>query len=384
MTNEINKKQTLGRFDIVGNIAVDSNVFALGGRGKNNQNWISNVFNPRVEGEDGASMFVRIQDGYHEVNGKTIYVRSTNDESMEIKFADRFNENILSLVNEMSFIKVFTKKVEKVNEENGNKYFAWEEPKKFLTVFDAINFLNTIMPLASKNKVRMTGEVKYTKYNGKVQRNFELKTIYILTNNEEVGKEIPLGFNFTQNIIVMKDAVNMDKFETEGVATVQAKLYVRKAANQYEIIDLPLTVRVTEENKTTYKRVLEKYMTVADKDKVRRINIEGVFKVGYVSANVNEAELPPTALEYIEDGFYTREEVLKMYLKKEKVDETLLRRPIVRIIDGIPVVDMSETDYTIEDINRAMNNSTQEEEEIVVVDESSKITETLLNELNGL
>ena len=38
MTNEINKKQTLGRFDIVGNIAVDSNVFALGGRGKNNQN----------------------------------------------------------------------------------------------------------------------------------------------------------------------------------------------------------------------------------------------------------------------------------------------------------------------------------------------------------
>ena len=51
MTNEINKKQTLGRFDIVGNIAVDSNVFALGGRGKNNQNWISNVFNPRVEGE---------------------------------------------------------------------------------------------------------------------------------------------------------------------------------------------------------------------------------------------------------------------------------------------------------------------------------------------
>lgn len=384
MTNEINKKQTLGRFDIVGNIAVDSNVFALGGRGKNNQNWISNVFNPRVEGEDGASMFVRIQDGYHEVNGKTIYVRSTNDESMEIKFADRFNENILSLVNEMSFIKVFTKKVEKVNEENGNKYMAWEEPKKFLTVFDAINFLNTIMPLTSKNKVRMTGEVKYTKYNGKVQRNFELKTIYILTNNEEVGKEMPLGFNFTQNIIVMKDAVNMDRFETEGVATVQAKLYVRKTANQYEIIELPLTVRATEENKDTYKRVLEKYMTVADKDSVRRVNIEGVFKVGYISANVNEAELPPSALELIEDGFYSREEVLKMYLKKERVDETLLRRPIVRIIDGTPAVDMSETDYTIEDINRAMNNSTQEEEEIVVVDESSKITESLLDELNGL
>ena len=84
MTKELNKKQTLGRFDIVGEIAVDSKVFAIGSKGKNNQAWISNVFNPRVDGVNGASMFIRMQDGYDEVKGKTLYLKTVNDESMEI------------------------------------------------------------------------------------------------------------------------------------------------------------------------------------------------------------------------------------------------------------------------------------------------------------
>ena len=223
MTKELNKKQILGRFDIVGEIAVDSKVFAIGSKGKNNQAWISNVFNPRVDGVNGASMFVRIQDGYDEVKGKTLYLKTVNDESMEIKFGDRFNPILVEKVNERSFVKVFTKRAEKINEESGNKFMAWEEPQKFLTVFDAINFLQTVMPLASKHKVRMTGDVRYSTYNGKLQRNFELKNFYILTNNEEEGKEMPLGFNFTQNIIVMKDAVKKDMFESEEIGRASCR-----------------------------------------------------------------------------------------------------------------------------------------------------------------
>ena len=116
MTKEVNKRQTLGRFDIVGNIAIDSKVFTMGSKGKNNSTWISNVFNPRIEGSNGASMFMRIQDGYDEIKGRTLYLRSVNEESMEIKFQDRMNQALVSMVNEKSFIKVFTKRVEKVNE----------------------------------------------------------------------------------------------------------------------------------------------------------------------------------------------------------------------------------------------------------------------------
>lgn len=382
MTKELNKKQTLGRFDIVGEIAVDSKVFAIGSKGKNNQAWISNVFNPRVDGVNGASMFVRMQDGYDEVKGKTLYLKTVNDESMEIKFGDRFNPILVEKVNERSFVKVFTKRVEKINEESGNKFMAWEEPRKFLTVFDAINFLQTVMPLASKHKVRMTGDVRYSTYNGKLQRNFELKNFYILTNNEEEGKEIPLGFNFTQNIIVMKDAVKKDMFESEGVATIDTKLYVRKAKDQYEILDLPLIVRATEDNKDTYRKMLEKYFTV-DGDTVRRVNVEGIFQVGYVSGNIDENDLPQNALELIEDGFYSKEEVLKMFLKKERVDETLLRRPIVKMSEGIPTgIDKSDEDYTMEDIQAAMKEVSTEE--TIKIGESSISTDSLLDELSGL
>lgn len=382
MTKELNKKQTLGRFDIVGEIAVDSKVFAIGSKGKNNQAWISNVFNPRVDGVNGASMFVRMQDGYDEVKGKTLYLKTVNDESMEIKFGDRFNPILVEKVNERSFVKVFTKRVEKINEESGNKFMAWEEPQKFLTVFDAINFLQTVMPLASKHKVRMTGDVRYSTYNGKLQRNFELKNFYILTNNEEEGKEMPLGFNFTQNIIVMKDAVKKDRFESEGVVTIDTKLYVRKAKDQYEILDLPLTVRATEDNKDTYRKMLEKYFTV-DGDTVRRVNVEGMFQVGYVSGNIDENDLPQNALELIEDGFYSKEEVLKMFLKKERVDETLLRRPIVKMSEGIPTgIDKSDEDYTMEDIQAAMKEVSTEE--TIKIGESSISTDSLLDELSGL
>lgn len=382
MTKELNKKQTLGRFDIVGEIAVDSKVFAIGSKGKNNQAWISNVFNPRVDGVNGASMFVRIQDGYDEVKGKTLYLKTVNDESMEIKFGDRFNPILVEKVNERSFVKVFTKRVEKINEESGNKFMAWEEPQKFLTVFDAINFLQTVMPLASKHKVRMTGDVRYSTYNGKLQRNFELKNFYILTNNEEEGKEMPLGFNFTQNIIVMKDAVKKDMFESEGVAAIDTKLYVRKAKDQYEILDLPLIVRATEDNKDTYRKMLEKYFTV-DGDTVRRVNVEGIFQVGYVSGNIDENDLPQNALELIEDGFYSKEEVLKMFLKKERVDETLLRRPIVKMSEGIPTgIDKSDEDYTMEDIQAAMKEVSTEK--TINIGESSISTDSLLEELGGL
>ncbi len=387
MAQEVNKKQTLGRFDIVCNIAVDSKTFAMGTKGKNNAKWISNVFNPKIEGANGASMFLRIQDGYNEVEGKTLYLMSVNDESMEVKFADRLNPAIVSLVNDKSFIKVFVNRVEKVNEETGNKFMTWEEPKKFLTAFDAITYLQSILPLASKNKVRITGDVKYSKFNDKIQKNFELKSFYILTNNEEEGKERPLGFNFTQNIILLKDCVDMSKFEEEGVATVKAKLYVKKpkVKDAYELLTLPLTIRATEENKNTYRNVLNKYMIIEDENKVRRINIEGFFQVGYVSGNVDEKDLPQTALELIEDGFYSKEEVLKMFLKRDRVDETIIRRPIVRLVDGTPKVDMSEEDYTIEDIKAAMVDSPSQSETINIDVEDDVISsESLLDELNGL
>ena len=128
--------------------------------------------------------------------------------------------------------------------------------------------------------------------------------------------------------------------------------------------------------------MLEKYFTV-DGDTVRRVNVEGIFQVGYVSGNIDENDLPQNALELIEDGFYSKEEVLKMFLKKERVDETLLRRPIVKMSEGIPTgIDKSDEDYTMEDIQAAMKEVSTEEP--IKIGESSISTDSLLDELSGL
>lgn len=380
MTKEVNKKQTLGRFDLVGNIAIDSKVFALNTPGKNNANWISNTFNPKIEGANGQSMFVRISDGYDAVKGKKIFARSQNDTPLEISFADRRTQSIVDMVDERSFIKVAVDKVTMKN-DNGTKYKAWNF-QKFLTVYDAIEYLTQVMPLASKLKVRMVGDLKYSEYNGSLQRNFELKTLYILTGNEEEGKELPCDFKFTQNVILTKDAVDMSEFESTGVAKVKTKLYVKKpkVKDAYQLLELPLLVRATEENKVKYSKILPKYFQVGE-DVVRRINIEGVFNVGYTTGQIDENDLPAEAIELIEDMILTKEEVLKMYAKKDRVDELLIRKPVAKMTDDGIKLDYSDTDYTMEDITLASAGLPEGE---TVNTSSNESVDDLLNELEGL
>ena len=60
MSNEVNRKQTLGKFDITGYISVDSKVFTLGSKSKNNPTWTSHIFNPKIDGANAAQIFFKI------------------------------------------------------------------------------------------------------------------------------------------------------------------------------------------------------------------------------------------------------------------------------------------------------------------------------------
>ena len=140
MANEETQKlQTFGNFDIVGNVTIDDKTFLMSERGKNNPNWVMNIFNPKIEGENGQSMFVRLQSGYDVKNGKTIYARSIADSNLEIAFGDRTNPELIKRANEKSFIKVGYKR-ETMKDEKGKEYIGWKY-EKFLDVYDAIAFL---------------------------------------------------------------------------------------------------------------------------------------------------------------------------------------------------------------------------------------------------
>ena len=377
MANERQIKTTNGYFDVVGEIIVDAKTFTLGQPGKNNQNWIQNIFNPKIEADNGESMYMRLSSGYDAVKGKTIYARSKSETNLEVAFGDRMNENIVSLVDEKSFIRVGVSKELVKDESTGKEYKQWVY-KNFLDTFDVVAFLQQIMPLASKQKVRMTGAIRFSTYNGEVQRNYELQSIYLLNGNEDEGKEMQPKLEFTQNVLLTKGCVVDELDKENGVATVNALVMI-KEKKEFKTVPLKLLMKPQDEKtRETYKKLIPKFFEVPE-DKVRKINLECIFEVGYVAGNVSEEDLPQEAKELLDMGLYSMEEVMKMYAVRQRVDNLLIRRPKMKIVDGKPSVEMNDNEYLPSDLVGKGAEVIEEE----VVGGSGNI-DSLLDDLNNL
>ena len=377
MTEQKDKKQTLGYFDVIGEVAVDSKAFALLQAGKNNANWIQNVFNPRIDGADGQSKYMRFSSGYDTTKGKKIFAQSKSKTSLEIPFGDRKNQNMIDLVDDKSFIKVGIGKVIEKNAETNKEYKVWEF-NKFLDAFDAIEFLNKMMPLASKNKVRLVGKIKYSVYNDEVQTNYELQTIYLLNGNEEEGKELASKFCFTQNVLLTEGAVDKSKLETEGTVKVATNVYV-KIKQEYKVLPLEfMMIAKDDSQKETFKKVIDRYFDIKG-DTVRRINLDCRFESGYIASNVEESDLPDDAKELIEDGLYSKEEVMKMYANKDRVDRLVITRPLIKKIDNKPQVDFDDKEFELKDLEGKVVEIAKDE----VIQSESEVDE-LLSELENL
>lgn len=374
-------KVTGGYFEVVGDITIDAKSFTLNSPGKNNANWIQNIFNPKIEA-DGKSMFMRFSSGYDAVKGKTIYARSKAETTLEIPFADRNNPNMVSLVDEKSFIRVGTHKEMmkeiKDGKETGKEYMGWSY-KNFLDTFDLVQFLEQAMPLASKQKVQIKGRVKFGTYNGEVNRNYEIQSILLLNNNEEAGKELQPKLEFTQSVLLTKGCVDTSKLEEEGVATINSLVMV-KEKKEFKTIPVKFLMKANDDKqKTMYTKLIDLYFNIPE-DKVRRMKLECMFEVGYVAGNITEAELPDEAKELIDLGVYSIEEVMKMYANKERVDNLLIKRPHMQIVNEKPKVDMSDEEYTIADLQ---GKGAEVLEEEVVGGDAGEVND-LLNALNDL
>ena len=134
-----------------------------------------------------------------------------------------------------------------------------------------------------------------------------------------------------------------------------------------------------DKQKAMYSKLVELYFNIPE-DKVRKMNLECIFEVGYVAGNVAEEDLPQEAKDLIELGVYTIEEVVKMYANKERVDNLLIKRPHMKIVNEKPVVDMSDEEYTLADLEGKSADVLQEE----VVQADSKEMNNLLDDLNNL
>lgn len=376
MANENNqKKQTLGSFNITGYITVDDKTFEMNKAGKNNKNWIMNVFNPKVEDKEGKSMYMRFMDGFDKVKGKRIFARTKDNSNIEISFADRDKEALLEQLDDFSFVKVGLGKEKVKDEETGKEYERWNF-RKFITSYDAIALLKEVLEIGKTYKVRMIGNQKFNLFNGNMNRNYDLQTIYILPEDDTSECD----FGFKHNILLDSESVNMDKWAEEGIANIKAKVYQKKNKDEYEVLEVPFVIRANENNKEKYENVIKKHLLVEEEGVIRRINIAGVYNCGYISGKVEEEDLPEEIKEMIKDGIYTKEQILNMNSKKERVDELVIRKPVIRRIDGILKVDKSNDEFKPEDLENLVVET--EDEEIEIPDE--ELDDELLDELESL
>lgn len=376
MADNNNKKGTYGTYDFTGRITVVDDTFALNIVSKNNANYLYSRLNIKMEDDKGGSLYYNIMDGFDKVKGKTIKAKiKDSKDKMDVAFVDRGNDIILEKLDDNAFIRIGLRKVPKKNEETGKEYMEWEY-KKFLTTYDAIAFLKEV--LKTNMKVHITGNTSYNLFNEKVNKNFNLSSIYILPEDDKSE----MGFKFRQDVLLVNDSLDKSEWETNGIIKVNSKIYHKKNKETYEVLPLSMIIRSTSDKKESFDRMINKFLTV-EEDKVRRIKLDGKYNIGYIASEVTEGDLPPEAVELIEDGFYSKEEVLKMYANRERVDEMILIRPaIIKDKDSQkPKVDYDDDSYTLEDLQN-LEVVVAQEEEIVVSDEQIEEDLEFLNDLD--
>lgn len=343
MAEEKKLRVSYGTFDVTGVINITPDTFQVDLKGKNSPNFNYSRINMKMEDDNGNSFYLNAMDGFDTVKGRTIYANikdSETREQMQINFADRHNEEILKHIDNRSMVSVALRKVE--NEE-GKK--VWEY-KNFLALYDAINYIKDRFETGMK--VRVTGQTRYSLYNENLNKDFQINNIYLLADENENNFES--AFIFKQDVILKEDAVDLSEWDEKLLAKVNAEV-LTKDKTGYKLLKLPLVIRAKEEDKEKRNKVIEKFLTV-EEGKVRRIKLEGRYKIGYESGQVNEDELPEEALELIEMDLYDKEEVLRMYVNRDRVDEMAIVRPVVFAKKGEkPKVDFSDDEYTIEDLN---------------------------------
>ena len=236
------------------------------------------------------------------------------------------------------------------------------------------------MPLGNTYKLHIVGKLKFTPYNGEVYRNYDLQTLYILTGNEDAGKEMEYSLGFNQNMIVTSDSVDKSKLDDENVVYINAKIMTKNKGN-YETIPVKFSYPIpTDEDKRAKRlRLLDRAFLVDD-DIVRRINVTCKFECGYKSAEITYDDLPQEAKDMIDDDIYTMEEVANLYGKSTRVDNLVIVRPIMKKTDTSIAMDFSDSEYTLSDLEGISAEIYEE----INVEEEETITDSILDELDNM
>lgn len=353
MAEKIVKKDWVSNFTLIGVPKINEYTFKIDEKSEKS-NWVYNALNLGVDcGEKHGVVYAEMMGGYSEENENKIYAHGKKDdgsdnfeEQMVVDWNDRFNDEVLEDIGDLSFIKVALVKTNK-----GKLY-----ENKFLSAYDAIAYIKE--NLTDDMIVNVKGSLKYSTYNDVVQVRKNITSI-VLSSVDDPSK---YKATFTQSILIDKDSASLKKDNIDmdkGVMYVNARVldYVKEVngvevkgqypyAKQFEFA-------MNFENEKQCKTIYEKLFKV--KKGITQITFEGEFIEGGAVVTATLDDLPDDIRDLVEMGVYTEEEAcVKCTANGNRVRKMVLKKPYIKLVgdddNKVPSVQKFEERFTEEDL----------------------------------
>ena len=347
----IEKKDWQSNFTLIGKPVLNDYTYKIDEHSEKS-NWVYNALNLGVDcGDAFGVVWAELMGGYSEDNENRIFAHGKDEngnddfkKKIEVSWDDRFNDDVLEEIGEMSFLVVG---LEKTSE--GKTFY-----KKFLSAYDAIAYIRE--HLTEDMAICVRGNLKYSSYNDNVQVRKNITSI-ALSKADDSSK---YKATFTQSILLDKDSAslkadNIDK--DKGVMYVNARVldYV-KEINGVEVkgqypYPKQFEFALNLENEKQCKTVYEKLFKV--KKGITQTTFEGEFIEGGAVVTATLDDLPDDIKDLVLAGVYTEEEACaKRTANGNRERRMVLKKPMIKLVgdDKTPVIQRFEERYEEDDL----------------------------------
>lgn len=299
-------KKGKATFNLIGRVKVTDKTFNLDNT--YDSGWTDNSMYVGVDCGNGNVVYAEMRSGFFPDGDNVIraYSKDERDDdgkskSVEIAWEDRLDESLYDSIADSSFVTVGVEK----DVKDKTVY------KKFLTAYDAVDYLND--HLEDGMVVNVKGNIGYSEYDGNVSTKKEITSI-VLSKMEEVD----FRAIFSQTILV--DSKSIGK-KNEDKGTMELTGYVVDYVGKPKIdgkkvevkknVSFPKTFEVAiNENPEITVKMLQRFFK-PKKGKVTEVTVTGNLVEGGSTVTITEDDIPDDIKELIEMGLYSEEEAEK-------------------------------------------------------------------------
>lgn len=360
-TNNLVKTEWVQRFNLVGEAKINDFTFKIDEKSEKSD-WVYNSINLGIDcGEEYGTVYCELMNGYGSERDNVVYVCGKKEDgsadfsnSYTIAWEDRFDEDILKDIPDIMFITVGLEKTDK-----DKTYY-----KKFLTGYDAIAYMHE--NLTTGTVVNVSGNLRYTLYNGTLQCRKEINSIALSGATPD-----KYHATFTQTMLLDKDSCTKTSLDKDK-SVLMVDAYILEKFKEYNGHDLtekgkikggqfvplkrtfefPVDIK-TDKGKEKAAMILNKLFKI--KKGVTQITFDGKFVETGATVQATMDDVPDDIKEFIEMGIYSEEDALAACSENgSRERRMMILRPTIRMVgeegEKKPVIQRTDEKFTDDDL----------------------------------